>query len=317
MRKTGIIAIAVCVLLIGNVPAIAWNDRGHMLIALLAYRNLDSQQKGKVNEILSRHPHYELFLTSNQPMGVTKDEWVFMKAATWPDFVRSVDHRANFHRARWHYINLPFVPEGEAAHLKGPKFETPTINVLFAIDECRDLLREEYPSLPRKAIHLAWLEHLIGDIHQPLHCITLINRAYPGGDLGGNLLAVRTGDSVKRLHGYWDDALGTDATYASIATLADEIAADPALSAPRFSELKTHSTPRSWAEEGHALAKQHVYLNGRLPFADYDAFDKRQLRAEQVPVLPAEYEQNARQLARRRAALAAHRLAAAIKEALP
>ena len=294
----------------------AWNDRGHMLIALLTYRNLDSQRKAKVDEILKQHPHYGLFLTSNRPNGVSAEEWAFLKAATWPDFVRGLDHRGNFHRARWHYINLPFVPPGEEAHLTGPKFETPTINVLFSIDECRDVLREEYPAAARKAIHLAWLEHLVGDIHQPLHCITLINRAYPRGDLGGNLLAVRTGENVKRLHGYWDDALGIDTTYASIAAVADQIAADKSLAASAFPELTSHTTPRSWADEGFLLARQHVYLNGELPFAEYDAFDKRRLSADQVPLLPEDYERNAKQLAQRRAALASHRLNALLTEAL-
>jgi hypothetical protein len=230
--------------------------------------------------------------------------------------VRSAEHRAAYHRARWHYINIPFIPDGEASHLTGPKFETPTINVLFAIDECRDLLSEEYPSDQRKAIHLAWLEHLIGDIHQPLHSATLVHRAFPTGDRGGNLLAVRTRDGVKRLHAYWDDALGTDASYESIVAAGDEITADPTLAAAAFPELAQHSTPQSWSEEGFSLSQQYVYLHGNLPIADYDAFDRKQLSANQVPLLPPEYERDARQLALRRAALASHRLAAAIRQSL-
>ena len=247
MRNT-LIAIALLFLTV-QPQAWAWNDRGHMLIALLAYRQLNPPQKEHVDRVLTEHPHYQLFLTSQKPSGVSVEEWAFMRAATWPDFVRGQDHRANFHRARWHYINLPFTPEGEAKFLTGPKFEIPPINILISIEECRDLLSEEYPSASRKAIHLAWLEHLIGDIHQPLHCITLINRTFPRGDLGGNLLAVRSRDIVKRLHGYWDDALGSDVTYASLAKAADEITSDPALARSAFPELNSHTTPPSWAEE--------------------------------------------------------------------
>jgi hypothetical protein len=294
----------------------AWNDRGHMLIALLAYRQLPAAQKKKVDELLAAHPHYELFLTRNQPAGVSPQEWAFLRAATWPDFVRNAEHRANFHRAKWHYINLPFIPPGEESHLTGPPFETPTINILVAIDECRDVLREDYPAASRKAIHLAWLEHLIGDIHQPLHCITLVHRAYPRGDLGGNLLAVRSRDSVKRLHGYWDDALGFETNYPDLAKAADEIAADPALARSAFSELLTKETPRAWAEEGFALGKRHVYLDGTLPFVPYEAYEQKQLAKEQVPQLPEEYEQTARQLARRRAALASYRLTDALVDCL-
>jgi len=38
----------------------------------------------------------------------------------------------------------------------------------------------------RKAIALAWLFHLVGDIHQPLHTAQLFTVDYPKGDRGGN-----------------------------------------------------------------------------------------------------------------------------------
>ena len=81
--------------------------------------------------------------------------------------------------------------------------------------------------------------------------------------------------------------------------MAAEIAADQSLAASAFPEIGSHTTPRSWAEEGYALAKEYAYLNGTLPFSDYDAFDKKQLSAEQVPLLPEEYQRNARELAKR------------------
>ena len=315
--RNAILAALLFALLCYTPPAAhAWNDHGHMLIALLSYRRLSPAQKTKVDEILKQHPHYEAFLSRNKPSDVPSGEWAFLRAAIWPDFVRSIEHRGNFHRARWHYINLPFTPPGEAQHLTGPKFQVPTINILVSIDECRDLLGEDYPSASRKAVHLAWLEHLVGDIHQPLHCITLVNRAYPRGDLGGNQLAVRSGNTVKRLHGYWDDVLGTDVTYSALVAAANGIADDPALAAESFPELRSRKTPKAWADEGHKLAKDHAYLNGMLPFASYESFDRGQLTANEVPLLPQDYEQNARQVAKRRAALASYRLAAAIEQSL-
>jgi S1/P1 Nuclease len=41
-----------------------------------------------------------------------------------------------------------------------------------------------------KAIALAWLFHLVGDIHQPLHTAQLFTFEYPKGDRGGNELRV-------------------------------------------------------------------------------------------------------------------------------
>ena len=43
----------------------------------------------------------------------------------------------------------------------------------------------------RKAIALAWLFHLVGDIHQPLHTAQLFTVDYPKGDRGGNEICVR------------------------------------------------------------------------------------------------------------------------------
>jgi len=39
--------------------------------------------------------------------------------------------------------------------------------------------------LERRAIALAWLFHLVGDIHQPLHTAQLFTVDYPQGDRGG------------------------------------------------------------------------------------------------------------------------------------
>jgi len=38
-----------------------------------------------------------------------------------------------------------------------------------------------------RAVYLSYLIHLIGDMHQPLHCCSLVTEVYPSGDKGGNL----------------------------------------------------------------------------------------------------------------------------------
>ena len=65
--------------------ALAWNETGHMTVALIAYRQLSDSQKQKVAEILKAHPHYKLRLNADLPDGVNADEWAFLRAATWPD----------------------------------------------------------------------------------------------------------------------------------------------------------------------------------------------------------------------------------------
>jgi hypothetical protein len=51
-------------------------------------------------------------------------------------------------------------------------------DVLSAIVENAQILRSKAPD-DKRAIALAWLFHLIGDIDQPLHTIQLFTREYP------------------------------------------------------------------------------------------------------------------------------------------
>jgi hypothetical protein len=66
-------------------PAAAWHERGHMTVALLAYRQLDQTQQKKVQTILKGHPHYGEFLAADRPADARLEEWVVMQAAVWPD----------------------------------------------------------------------------------------------------------------------------------------------------------------------------------------------------------------------------------------
>ena len=58
-----------------------------------------------------------------------------------------------------------------------------------------------------KAYDLSWVLHLVGDLHQPLHCTTRIRQGV--SDNGGNGTKVKVKVAAKPLHTYWDDLLGT------------------------------------------------------------------------------------------------------------
>jgi hypothetical protein len=68
------------------------------------------------------------------------------------------------HRGSWHYINWPFSPDGQPAtvQIKEPE----PVNILTAMAENERAMKNEN-NAERKAIALAWLFHLVGDIHQP------------------------------------------------------------------------------------------------------------------------------------------------------
>jgi hypothetical protein len=91
--------------------AFAWNDKGHMVVAQLAYEKLSPSQRDTIFEILKKHPHYKEFLIAEKPDNIAEAQWVFWRAATWSDWVRT-HHKAEYHKGTWHYVDYPFVPKG-------------------------------------------------------------------------------------------------------------------------------------------------------------------------------------------------------------
>jgi S1/P1 Nuclease len=179
-------------------PALAWNIPGHMLSGIIAYQILQQENPPtieKVKAVLEKHPWY-----TNQWQARLQDVPIadhglvlFMQAARWADDVRIQEKAQN--RPRWHYINLPFKPEGQPAivQVRDPE----PVNILTAMAENEGAVKND-SNLERKAIALAWLFHLVGDIHQPLQTAQLFTVEYPNGDRGGNEICVRvTQNSVR------------------------------------------------------------------------------------------------------------------------
>jgi hypothetical protein len=64
------------------------------------------------------------------------------------------------------------------------------VNILTALAENESVVKNEN-DVERKAIALAWLLHLVGDIYQPLQTAQLFTVEYPKGYRGGNEICVR------------------------------------------------------------------------------------------------------------------------------
>ena len=71
--------------------------------------------------------------------------------------------------------------------------------------------RDPAVSDAQKAIAIAWLEHLIGDIHQPLHASARVSDLEPKGDMGGNTFLLTPKDTPREkqenLHWFWDSII--------------------------------------------------------------------------------------------------------------
>src|SRR5262249_5759217 len=101
-----------------------------------------------------------------------------------------------------------------------------------------------------KSYDLCWLLHLVGDVHQPLHCTTRVSGAPPKEDDGGN--GVKLNGTPGDLHTLWDGLLGAGTSINATINAADSLpAGDPALS----DDLNT----QHWIDESFIAAQTSVY----------------------------------------------------------
>lgn len=300
--------------------AAAWNDSGHMTIAELVWRSLPSGERAAVTSLLRHHPHYDELLAANVPDGVGTNEWVFLKAATWPDMVRPAQEGqpskpasiTRYHHGDWHYVNQVYVAPGDRAAVADPGDRAGKTNVIERLGAMERLLRATQAPESERAVALCWVLHLTGDIHNPMHCATRYSPAFPKGDRGGNEEVVRTEGRVLKLHAYWDELPFGGTNHAAIARNADTIAADQALAREKLHEAATNVSYASWAAESFAAAAKVAHLDGHLPVAPF----RPDIAPSDVPALSRRYEGRAHAVAARRLALAALRLEGLLKSCL-
>jgi hypothetical protein len=125
-------------------PASAWNIPGHMLSGIIAYQVIQQENPQtieKVKAMLEKHPWYaNQWQARLQDVPVAdRDMLLFMQAARWADDIRIRDKGQN--RPSWHYVNLPFKPEGQpiAVQIREPE----PVNILTAMAENESVVKNE------------------------------------------------------------------------------------------------------------------------------------------------------------------------------
>jgi hypothetical protein len=313
-------------ILIMSVPALAWNDEGHMATAYVAYQRLSPRTRMRVDELLKLNPHYGGWLATI-PAGtsdVDRDLRIFMIASTWADQIkgdpgyqddgtnggntpggpeasRNIGYADHLRHKYWHFIDMPFTQDGSAL----PAIPVP--NAETQIIEFRKVLASSEPD-ELKSYDLVWIEHLVGDLHQPLHAVTRVISAHPMGDAGGNGVRVCADPCRDNLHAFWDDLVGgrshlPEPIRPRALTFQRELESEvdsamraaKELSAPDENLAKTMNAAE-WTRESFDLAKSAVYVppigSGAGPF-----------------VLTQDYLEASRRVAQQRVALAGARLA--------
>jgi hypothetical protein len=212
-----------------------------------------------------------------------------------------------FHRGSWHYINWPFKPDKQTASVQIRQPDP--VNILTALAENDSTVKN--PSDPqRKAVALAWLFHLVGDIHQPLHTAQSFTVDYPQGDRGGNEICVQVTEARQPmdLHRFWDGVITSSTNLTRLRNDATALRNRQEFQRSQLTELASTDFG-SWAKESFEIATKIAYRNdGRIGIPKGGNLDCTAVAA--VPPLPVGgYVVAARRIADRRMILAGYRLA--------
>ena len=198
--------------------AFGWGHEGHEAVADVALKHLNPAANTAITAILNSGEIPEITTLSN--------------AATWPDDIKdgvppyrgrcwdtvaAKSFKTRFpDHTKWHYVNYPL--EGVSYSLSGA-FSKPN-DIVHQINLCIDVLEGPSGGTLNKSEALAFLVHLVGDLHQPLHVacgyyslgthneVTLTKSPAMPHDAcherGGNGLWWVSGSTTNNLHSFWD-----------------------------------------------------------------------------------------------------------------
>jgi S1/P1 Nuclease len=182
------------------------------------------------------------------------------------------------------------------------------VNILTALAENQSVVNKENDR-DRRAVALAWLFHLLGDIHQPLHTAQLFTVDYPNGDRGGNEICVRVTQAGQPmdLHRFWDGVITSSSNLTRLRSEATALRNRQEFQRSQLTEL-ANTDFESWAKESFEIATKIAYRNeGRIGIPKGENRDCRDVKA--VPMLPVGYVVSASRIADRRIILAGYRFA--------
>lgn len=189
MKK--LILLLLFIFTISPFTSFAWGSKGHKIVAMIAKNCLNKQEIDSVQKYLGAMS--------------------FEDASVWMDEVRS-DHSYDYMKT-WHYVNV----EKDKTYVKTKDPEVVN-EIEIAIATLKEKGKRDH-DLINSALKIVF--HLVGDIHQPLHC------GY-AADKGGNTIQCQYLDKGTNLHKVWDTEIIEDAgiTLNDCLKLANEMTAN-------------------------------------------------------------------------------------------
>lgn len=295
----------ILMLLISALSVSAWDDTGHKISAYIAWQRMSPEVREKAIKILLSAPEdsdLSVLYPNDSRSEAAKKRELFMLASYWSDIVRDrkFDVRyKKYHKGNWHYADTFWRSDkGKFEELQGFEEGGQAVVKLYEFDK---VLRDAAVPDADKAIALAWILHLGGDIHQPLHTSARVTELEPKGDQGGNLFSLTPEGTPRErsenLHWYWDSIVRN-----SIVRKND--ASDSAF-LPPIAEAMMKKYPFAKMQSNLALGNFDEWQKQSFKFNPTDVFSADLKRYE----MPSEkYKKNAFNVSQQQLTLAGYRL---------
>lgn len=217
--------LATALLLSYSTQSIAWSHDGHSAVGILTAGQLNPDARIELGKIID-----------------TQDEKALSAACNWPDELRETEEGVS--TSPLHYINIP---RGNLTYLESrdcPEKQCVTEAIKHYAAELQNL--QTTKELRWQAF--AWLCHLTGDLHQPLH-------AGFADDRGGNNVDVVFESRQVNLHTFWDYEL-INHHAGSVQKLVELLGNHPATTVT--SDWST-AMVNEWTSESHMLSQRFAY----------------------------------------------------------
>ncbi len=283
---------------------LAWDDTGHKLASYIAWEQMSPPARAKAIKILLSAPEdsdLSVFYLQDSRSAAARQRELFMIASTWADIVRDKNFKirnAKYHHGTWHYLDTFWREAGSevepVTELQSDKENA--VERLFAFDK---VLRDPSASDADKAIAIAWILHLGGDIHQPLHASARVTELEPKGDQGGNLFELTPKDTPREsqlnLHWFWDSIVGRNVPRLNDACDSDylPVIAKQMTTKFPFSKMQNRLKPGKfdeWQQESFRIASTEVYPASLKRFeAPSESYKKKAFEIAQEQITLAGY----------------------------
>jgi hypothetical protein len=161
-------------------PVLGWGEEGHRIVARIAADHLTDQARARIRLLLHGN--------SLESVAVFADHYRLLDTNTAP----------------WHFVDIPLSANRYEADRDCRQHGGCVVQEL---EHFKDVLADSHASVSNRTFALMFVVHLVGDLHQPLHCAD-------NNDRGGNEVKVTFFGETNtlsggrwNLHGVWDYGL--------------------------------------------------------------------------------------------------------------